>query len=248
MKFFKSIIVGRERIYIQAINDKIYNDILSLSNFKENVIKIPNGIYSKNYLGLKKHERTETHFAYIGRLIKSKNLRFLIKTFLKYLSIYPSDKLFIYGEGPEEIFLLKYIKEKNLSKNIVLCGFEKDKRKIYSKIDVLIHPSFGEGIPMNILEAILTNTFVIASNVSGNRDIIEIKISGLLFNPYKKSDLLDQLLFFKEHPDLVTAILINARNKVLTNYDIEVVANKVHQFLKSKLRGSMIKTRKNLKI
>lgn len=247
MKFFKSIIVGRERIYIQAINDKIYNDIFSLSNSKKNVVKIPNGICSKNYLGLKKHERIETHFAYIGRLIKSKNLRFLIKTFSKYLSIYPSDKLYIYGEGSEENFLLKYIKEKKLSKNIVLCGFEKDKRKIYSKIDVLVHPSFGEGIPMNILEAILTDTFVIASNVSGNRDIIEHEISGLLFDPYKESDLLNQLLFFKEHPNLVSVINKKARNKILTHYDIDVVAKKVNQFLKLKLKSSMDKDEKEFK-
>ena len=247
MNIFKRFIIKRTRIYIQAINDKIYTEIQNLKFSKENLIKIPNGICKKSYLEITKSARDETHFAYVGRLIKSKNLRFLIRTFAKYLSIYPSDKLILFGQGPEEKYLSKFINENNLANNIILWGFEEDKKKIYSNIDVLIHPSFGEGVPMNILEANLTETFVIASNVSGNRELIEHKISGLIFDPFNESDLLNQILFFKEHPGLIPTILKIAKNKVALNNDSDLIAMKIYRFLKSKLGESTNRYDKSFK-
>jgi len=235
MKFLKKFMIHRKKVLIHAINNNIYNDFLNLNVEKENITKVPNGIPIKKYFGLKKKPQNEVHFGYVGRLIKSKNIHFLLKTFVKHLSQYPTDKLYIFGKGSEENFILKFIKENNLTENILLWGFEREKSKIYSNINVLIHPTFGEGFPNTLLEAILTETFVIASNVSGNKDIIEHKISGLLFNPFKERDLLKQLEFYKENQDLIPQILKNAKYKIISNYDIKVVANKIYQFLKSKL-------------
>lgn len=235
MKFFTKFIVYRKKIYIQAVNEKIYEDLCALKFPKEDIIKLPNGISSKNYLELKKLVSKETHFGYAGRLIKNKNLRFLLKTFSKYKLKYPKDKLFIYGKGPEEEYITKFITDNNLEENIVFSGFEKDKAIIYVNIDVLIHPSLGEGSPNTILEAMCTNTFVIASDVSGNRDLIEHGKTGLLFNPYKKNDFLKQLIYYKNNRELRRQILNNAKNKVLSNYDIEIIANKIYRFLKSRL-------------
>ena len=235
MKFFTKFIVYRKKIYIQAVNEKIYEDLCALKFPKEDIIKLPNGISSKNYLELKKLVSKETHFGYAGRLIKNKNLRFLLKTFSKYKLKYPKDKLFIYGKGPEEEYITKFITDNNLEENIVFSGFEKDKAIIYVNIDVLIHPSLGEGSPNTILEAMCTNTFVIASDVSGNRDLIEHGKTGLLFNPYKKNDFLKQLIYYKNNRELRRQILNNAKDKVLSNYDIEIIANKIYRFLKSRL-------------
>lgn len=235
MKFFTKFIVYRKKIYIQAVNEKIYEDLCALKFPKEDIIKLPNGISSKNYLELKKLVSKETHFGYAGRLIKNKNLRFLLKTFSKYKLKYPKDKLFIYGKGPEEEYITKFITDNNLEENIVFSGFEKDKAVIYANLDVLIHPSLGEGSPNTILEAMCTTTFVIASDVSGNRDLIEHGKTGLLFNPYKKNDFLKQLIYYKNNRELRRQILNNAKNKVLSNYDIEIIANKIYRFLKSRL-------------
>ena len=120
-------------------------------------------------------------------------------------------------------------------KNLFFRGFEKDKMKIYSNVDVLIHPSFGEGIPNVILEAMCSNTFVVASNVSGNRDIIEHNKNGLLFNPINEDDLLEKLIFYKECKELIPTMLKNARKRVISNYDIGVIADKIIGFLKSKI-------------
>ena len=122
-----------------------------------------------------------------------------------------------------------------MENNIILKGYVKDKKKIYSNIDVLINSSFGEGISNVILEAMSTKTLVIASNVEGNKDLIIHKETGLLFNPYKKKALLNQLNYFKKNDDLVQQIIKNAENEIILNYDIEVIALKIYKFIKSNL-------------
>ncbi|KKK58273.1 hypothetical protein LCGC14_3046110, partial [marine sediment metagenome] len=85
----------------------------------------------------------------------------------KLINEYKNDKLLIFGKGPEQKFISNFIIKNKLTKNIILKGFEQKKERIYYNIDVLIHPTFGEGCPNTILESSLTKTFIIASNVSG---------------------------------------------------------------------------------
>lgn len=68
---------------------------------------------------------------------------------------------------------------------------------IYSNIDVLVDPAFAQGISNANLEAMCTETFIIASKTPGNEDLITHKKTGLLFDPKDKNDLLDKLLYYK---------------------------------------------------
>ena len=238
MKFFKKIVIRLKQIFIQAINDKIFNDFINLGISKNNILKLPNGIESKKFLKIEKKLEKNTNFGYVGRLLETKNIRFLLKSFKNYLKYYPNDKLYLFGEGPEKKYILNYIKDNKITTKIKLFGFEKDKSKIYSKINVLIHPSFGEGVPNTILESILTNTFVIASNVSGIRDIIDHNRTGLIFNPFNEYDLLKQLLYFKNHSELIEKMKRAAKERILLNYDIDIVTKAIYKFLLMKIKLS----------
>ena len=102
MKFFRTFISKRKKIYFQAIKNEIYDDLLKLKVRNRNIIRIPNGISIQNYIKIEKHDKKETHFGYVGRLIRTKNLNFLLNSFRKYLSKYKQDKLYIFGKGPEK--------------------------------------------------------------------------------------------------------------------------------------------------
>ncbi|MFX1446894.1 MAG: glycosyltransferase family 4 protein [Promethearchaeota archaeon] len=229
----------RKKIYFQAINNKIYRDFYTMGFDKENFIRLPNGISTNKFKGIKRLHEGEVHFGFVGRLLKSKNLERLLRVFLNYISKYPEDKLFIYGSGPEEIFLQNFIHKNKVENNIVYMGFEKDKEKMYSNIDVLIHPSFGEGFPNVILEALCAQAFIIASNVIGNRDIIRHGITGLLFNPKDDEDLLNQLIFYKENPSRIPKMLQNAKIDVDKKYNIEKIADKLLNFLQKRINTEL---------
>ena len=233
LKIFKKIILKIN--FIRAMNRTIHNDLLNLNYPKDRILEIPNGINSKEFIRIQKNNHDVCHYGYVGRLVQIKNIKMLLYSFKIYFSKYQQDKLFIYGNGPEREWISKFIKENDLIGNIKLCGFEKNKRKIYSNIDVIIDPSFAQGISNSNLEAMCTNTLAITSKVIGNVDLIEHKSTGLLFDPYNKEDLLNQLYFYKNNPEIIKNIVENARNEILSKYEVDVITKKIYSYLRMKL-------------
>jgi len=233
-RFFESFIL-KKISFIRILNKKMYKDLLELNFPKKNILNISNGISIESFSNFKKNEHNGTYYGFVGRLVEFKNLRFLLDVFKKYLLKYPNDKLLIYGEGSEKEFILQFINSNHLYKNIIYCGFEKDIRKIYSNLDVLIDPALGQGISNTNLEAMCSNTFLIASDVYGNQDLIRHGDTGLLFNPIKKSDLIKQMEFYKNNNNEVKRIIKNAKKELALNYDIKIIAEKIYNFLQLRL-------------
>ena len=69
--------------------------------------------------------------------------------------------------------LEKKVKEYKLSNKVKLLGYRKDVIEILKISDFFIFPSKREGLPVSILEAMACDLPVIASNVRGNRDLID---------------------------------------------------------------------------
>lgn len=235
LKFFK-IFVLKKINFVRILNKNIYKDLIELKYPMDCILEIPNGINIEYFKNIKKSKHEVTNYGYVGRLTEFKNLRFLLNVFKEYFSLYTSDKLFIYGRGSESKYIEDFIKSNGLNNNITYCGFEKNKLIIYSKLDVIVDPALAQGISNTNLEAMCSNTFVIASNVEGNKDLIKHRKNGLLFDPFKKSELLKQLKFYKENKELTSQMLENAKINILENYNIEVVANKIFNYLKTRLK------------
>ena len=106
----------------------------------------------------------------VGELIKRKNH----KTVLKALSQI-KDKNFIYlicGRGVLKEYLYNLTKQLGLESKVKFLGFRKDIAEICKVTDLFIFPSYHEGLPVALMEAMAAGLPVIASNVRGNRDLI----------------------------------------------------------------------------
>lgn len=107
----------------------------------------------------------------VGELIKRKNH----ETVLKALSQI-KDKNFIYlicGRGILMEYLQNLTKQLGLESEVKFLGFRKDIAEICKTADLFIFPSYQEGLPVALMEAMAAGLPVIASNVRGNRDLIE---------------------------------------------------------------------------
>lgn len=107
----------------------------------------------------------------VGELIKRKNH----ETVLKALSQI-KDKNFIYlicGRGILMEYLQNLTKQLGLESEVKFLGFRKDIVEICKTADLFIFPSYQEGLPVALMEAMAAGLPVIASNVRGNRDLIE---------------------------------------------------------------------------
>lgn len=107
----------------------------------------------------------------VGELNKNKNHGIVLQALSNL-----TDKKFIYlicGRGGLQTELEKKVKEYKLSNKVKLLGYRKDVIEILKISDFFIFPSKREGLPVSILEAMACDLPVIASNVRGNRDLID---------------------------------------------------------------------------
>jgi glycosyltransferase involved in cell wall biosynthesis len=148
------------------------------SNLGFNVHQIPNGI-DFSVIHLQENRKFEKQIIFAGRLSKEKG----IKTLIEICKQLPSEiHLLIIGDGPEKENIKK-IELENTNIHYLGTKNHKETVSLIKGSDVLIQPSFSEGISSTILEAMACKTTVIASNIGGNPELIQDEKSGILIEP-----------------------------------------------------------------
>jgi glycosyltransferase involved in cell wall biosynthesis len=122
-----------------------------------------------------------TTFVMIARLLIDKGLREFITAARNIKRIYPTSKFILLGDldeqnpaGISREELNNFIKEGFIDYR----GFVKDTRKVICEADVVVLPSYREGMPRVILEGMAMGKPCIVSDAPGCRDTIEEGISG----------------------------------------------------------------------
>lgn len=92
-------------------------------------------------------------------------------------------KYLIAGEGPLEKELKAKVKSLGLENSFVFAGFIKDVRPLLSALDIFVLPSFREGFPVSVLEAMAMGKPVAASNIDGINESVADGLNGLLVSP-----------------------------------------------------------------
>lgn len=120
-------------------------------------------------------------FIFISRVQKAKGIDNYLEMVQQIKAAYPDTVFHILGFCEEDY------KERleMLTKEGTICyhGMQQDIRPILERCQCLIHPSFHEGMSNVCMEAAAAGRAVIASNISGCREIVEEGITGFLVNP-----------------------------------------------------------------
>ena len=129
----------------------------------------PNKIIAKKYDGFLK-------IIFVGRLINGKGVDDLLSALEKI----KTDKkwiCFIVGDGDCKLNLIRHSNNKNLKNKIVFLGkLENSKAlEIIKSCDLFINPSYTEGLPTTVIEAIVLKKPVIATDVGGTNECFNKK-------------------------------------------------------------------------
>ena len=103
----------------------------------------------------------------VGELNRNKNHETVIKA-IKDLDVY----YLIAGRGDLQNHLQNLIDELNLSDRVKLLGYRTDVAELYAASDVFVFPSFREGLPVSMMEAMASGLPCVASKIRGNVDLI----------------------------------------------------------------------------
>lgn len=116
-------------------------------------------------------------FFSVGELNENKNHQIVIKALAKLND--PNMHYAIAGTGEMKCDLLELAQKLNIEDQVHLLGYRNDVIDLYKISDVYVHPSYREGLPVAVMEALATGTTVIASNIRGCEDVVR----NNLFNP-----------------------------------------------------------------
>ena len=105
-------------------------------------------------------------------------------------------------KGNKSTFLMKEIQCLKLDKNITLLGHVNNMKNLYEEVDIVVLPSWREGLSRALIEAASMQKPIITTDVPGCRDAISINKSGFLI-PVKDSKTLAQKVnLLLENPKL----------------------------------------------
>lgn len=110
------------------------------------------------------------------------------------------------------------------SENFEFCGHlsGEELEAFYNQCRILVMPSiFYEGLPIVLLEAMLHGKPVICSQIGGLPEVVEDKITGLLFERGNSDDLTEKIRYLWDRPDLCRKMGQAGREKVLHEYSPE---------------------------
>jgi glycosyltransferase involved in cell wall biosynthesis len=118
-----------------------------------------------------------------GRLSPEKGFGVLIAAARQVVRHDPSVGFLICGAGPLREALDRQIQDEGLAGRCVLAGFRDDLDRLLPAFDLLVLPSYTEGLPNVVLEALAARVPVVASAVGGTPEVIDDGVSGYLVQP-----------------------------------------------------------------
>lgn len=158
---------------------------------------------------------------YTGRLHEAKGLSDLVAAWATIIPSHPTARLWLVGEGPQRSDLQSQIEARGLNQSIRLPGVFDNVEDMLEAADAFVLPSYVEGMSLAMLEAMAAGLAVVASDIPGNRTLVEHQTHGLLVPTHDPSRLADALRRVLEHPDLAQQLGCAARRRVEAEFSLE---------------------------
>lgn len=204
-------------------------------SIERNEVKIiPNGIDAKKYTynaDVREKMRKELNIdnnvviGHIGRFQQQKNHDFIIEVFSEIHKKEPNSKLILVGDGELKSKIEEKVNTLQLSDSVIFTGVRSDVPDLLQAMDVLLFPSFFEGLPGVVLEAQAAGL----PSVISDKITDEVKITDLVeYLPLNKNAeyWAEKLLEFSRKFERR-----NTYNEIVeAGYDIESVAKWYEDF------------------
>lgn len=151
---------------------------------EENIFVVPNGVDFEAIRRVAQGVKRESNrLAYVGRLVKYKNVEQVLELVLRLRNLGLDAKADIVGDGPERSRLESLASKMRVSSHVRFWGFLKrheDVIRILSSATVLVNPSVFEGFGMVLLEAMAAGTPVVAYDLEAYQEYAKHKRNCLL--------------------------------------------------------------------
>ena len=222
--------------YLKHYFDKIDGKIAVSVTARDSISKyfpgdyriIPNGVDKNRFRAIDK-KKNPFEILFVGRIEPRKGLQFLINALPDVKRVFPEARLTVAGGGYKE---MKLDIPSEVENSIEFLGFIEPSElpKIFSRASLFVSPAIcGESFGIVLLEAMGTETPVIASSIPGYRCVIEDGKNGLLAAPEDSKDIADKVITLFKDENLCKR-LVEGGLKTVNKYSWDVVAKDIMDF------------------
>ena len=240
------------RIFIRLIFSKINTKLILQNNSdrkkllelkittKNKSIVIPGSGIDLDYFypQEKVFDSNQIKLLFPSRLIKEKGILELISACILLEEEKIPIKLYIAGkldEGNRSALSKKEITVLKGIKNICLLGHIKDMRSLYRRIDIVVLPSWREGLSKALLEAAAMGKAIITTNVPGCKEIVKHMETGLLVNINDPIQIKESIIKIYKNPGLINKFGRAARLRVKKKFEVNKINNMtIREYKKSR--------------
>jgi len=133
-----------------------------------------------------------------------------------------SARLRIAGDGPDRAALERSVTERGLNPQVIFEGWQNadSVRALYRTADLFVLPSFAEGIPVVLMEAMAVEIPCVATRITGIPELIRDQTDGLLVTPASEEELAAAMARLMDDFTLRRQLGESARRRILENYDL----------------------------
>lgn len=231
---------------IISISRSVKEDVIDAGGEEEKIFDIPLGINIKQFntkrpdlrkiLGLSDRHRV---ILTVGRNHPKKCFSDLIRAVSLVKPKIPNLKCIIVGRDTET--LMPLIRHLNVKDSIILTGEIRDQDLLpfyYQTSEIFVSSSLIEGLPLVMLEAVSAGLPIVATNVPGNKDIVQDNRNGFLIPPQNQNMLADRIITLLKDESLRKKMGSKSL-EIAQNYDIRLVAKKHLQVYKKVIGNSI---------
>jgi glycosyltransferase involved in cell wall biosynthesis len=177
---------------------------------------------------------------FVGRLAGVKGVPVLFDALKSVIPHHPNLQLRLIGDGPERTKLEARAAEMDLMDHVEFCGYKSQSEvaEALSTTDIFVLPSFAEGVPVVLMEAMAAQVPVVTTRVAGVPELVEDGVSGVLVAPGAAAPLADALKRLLGDAALRESMGRAGQAKVATDFVSAIEAEKLMHIFQQSNKGT----------
>lgn len=173
---------------------------------------------------------------HIGRFTYAKNHKFLLEIFYEFLKTNENAILLLVGDGELHDDIVDEIDRLNLREYVILTGKVPDSEKYYRLADIVILPSFYEGLPLVVLESQIAGVPVLVSEAIPDEAVISNSVMKMSLDDSAEEWAHNALVFSKQD------VTLNTNSEL---YNIKISAPELTAWYQERVRSYRMRKRDN---
>ncbi|MDX1655579.1 MAG: glycosyltransferase [Candidatus Competibacteraceae bacterium] len=167
--------------------------------------------------------------ANIARLYPEKAQDVLLRCFKRIHQAHPEVRLWILGVGPLEQQLRDYCHRLGLDELVTFTGFVDDLPALLPLLDIQLHPTWIEGVPLSICSGMAAGLPIVANDVGGIPEVLRHDRSALLVPPGDEAGFVAAVNRLIDNPEQSRRLGQAARHFIENDYSLNTAVARVEQ-------------------